>query len=382
MLEAHAARKAQPENPVFGGLGFTTYSGVFGLRLSGGLNLFRRPGGDKDVSFAYTQCDLTRCQNRVATSQYHEGSKLGIGGWMADADVLLEPFRPWPVAKSLLLGFSPYGFFGIGGYGVRPLGVPDTALTTLSYGVGVHHDVLSWFGVGAEARYRRPIRNDSSLTFGTPRSWEYRLGLTVSFGSPSVLHRRPRYVATSSGDVEKPRPPRPTTTTTRVYIYESDASSKFATRILSDADEYLGTRFRSGGSSPRTGFDGPGFVQYVFWREGVRLPSSARRMANMGEPVSTRVGALRPGDLLFFANDGYNINHVAIYVGHDRIIHATSSGSGVRYDVLGDGERGRWFAGHLVAARRVIRNERVDPYPYPYDDPDYPDRAPRPSRWP
>src|SRR6185503_14752456 len=70
--------------------------------------------------------------------------------------------------------------------------------------------------------------------------------------------------------------------------------------------------------------------------------------------------ALRPGDLLFFANDGTNINHVAIYAGQDRIIHATASGAGVRYDTLGEGERGEWFADHLVKARRVTRAEGRD----------------------
>jgi hypothetical protein len=49
--------------------------------------------------------------------------------------------------------------------------------------------------------------------------------------------------------------------------------------------------------------------------------------------------------------------------------------------VLGDGDRGRWFAGHLVQARRINGNERFSDSFYD-DDPSAPDRAPRASRWP
>jgi len=81
----------------------------------------------------------------------------------------------------------------------------------------------------------------------------------------------------------------------------------------------------------------------------------------VGETVSLRVGSLRPGDLLFFANDGSNVDHVAIYAGHERFIHSSASGGGVRYDVLGEGDRGRWFAEHLVTACRISGGDTTQP---------------------
>lgn len=380
MFEGYAARKQASVNPLFGGLGFTGYTGIFGLRLTGGLNIGRGDGADETANYQYTQCGAGPCQNRTITGSYKSDPGLYVGGWTADADVLVEPFRSVPVMKSLLLGFSPYGFFGVGGYGIRPQNGSDTSIATLNYGLGAHHNLLSWLGVGVEARYRRPLHSDSALTVGTPRNWEYRLGLTASFGGGQPFRRTYR-----------PEPPRPQIVervyiapapAPRKYIIESNGSvdSRLASRILTTADEYVGTRFRSGGTSPHNGFDGAGFVNWVFWREGVRLPRTARRMADLGDPVSTRAGALRPGDLLFFANDGYSVNHVGIYVGGDRFIHSSSTGNGVRYDVLGDGDRGRWFAGHLVQARRITGSERsYDSY---YDDePGAPDRAPRPNTW-
>jgi hypothetical protein len=380
MIEGYAARHKQSADPLFGGLGFTGYQGIFGLRLSGALNVTRRDESDQTANFQFLQCTSGVCQTKTVSSTAPGDHGLALGGWTADADVLVEPFRRVPVMKSLLLGFSPYGFFGVGGYGVRPYNAADTSVATLNYGLGAHHDLLSWLGVGVEARYRRPLHSDSAFTFGSSRTWEYRIGLTASFGGNKTWRRPIRQDPPRSTIVEhrvyvSPPPPPP-----RYIIEPSPSWSRLASRVLSTADEYIGTRFRSGGTSPHNGFDASGFVQWVFWREGVRLPHSARRMADLGEPVSTRVGALRPGDLLFFANDFDRINHVAIYVGGDRIIHATATGSGVRYDVLGEGDRGRWFASHLVLARRIVGNERYYDSFYD-DDPGSSDRAPRPSRW-
>jgi hypothetical protein len=69
--------------------------------------------------------------------------------------------------------------------------------------------------------------------------------------------------------------------------------------------------------------------------------------------LPAKLDGLRAGDLLFFSQNGDIVDHVAIYAGHDRILHSSSSGGGVRYDELGTA-RGRWFASRLVAARRVL----------------------------
>ena len=132
----------------------------------------------------------------------------------------------------------------------------------------------------------------------------------------------------------------------------SKVAARSAARVLPTAEKYLGVPYRWGGTSPKTGFDCSGFVQYVFARHGTRLPRTSREQASSGQRLRPVWSVLRPGDLVMFAEPGRRISHVAIYAGRRRIIHATGSGRRVRYDAL-DTKRGKWFARHIVAARRV-----------------------------
>jgi hypothetical protein len=133
----------------------------------------------------------------------------------------------------------------------------------------------------------------------------------------------------------------------------SSASWPLARRLLASASRYLGTRYVWGGTAPG-GFDCSGFTRYVYAHFGVRLPRTSREQVYEGEEVQPHPRWLRPGDLLFFARSPSSaISHVAIYAGQNRFIHASSSGHAVRFDDL-ESNRGRWFATHMVAARRII----------------------------
>lgn len=357
ILEGYAARKEPSASPIFGGLSVGAYRGVLGIRLNGALHIGQ---SERDCAGSGSVASHPRREGcRYESYADAGGSERSVDAWSGDADIVFEPLRSVPVLRSLLLGFSPYGFAGVGRYVVKPAGAPDTNVTTWSYGAGVRHRLIRWLGVSAEARWRRPLSGDDALTAGWRRAVEYRAGVTVSLGG-----RRPR----AKGGAP------------RTFAAEG-AGAAAALRVLALADRYVDTPYRRGGTSPGSGFDAAGFVQYVFGRAGVELPPTAGAMAEAGERVSTRAGSLRPGDLLLFASDGSRVDHVAIYVGRDRIVHASASGGDVRYDVLGDGARGEWFADHLVGARRVVGAER-DPPPNESrgeEEPDRPDRAPRPD---
>lgn len=122
--------------------------------------------------------------------------------------------------------------------------------------------------------------------------------------------------------------------------------------VLPTADRYVGVKYVWGGTSPRSGFDCSGYTQYVFAKHGVRIPRTSRAQVAAGAAVPVKLSALRPGDLIMFAQNGKPISHVAIYAGDKRIIHSSRSGGGVRYDHLST-RRGAWYLNHMVAVRRV-----------------------------
>ena len=110
----------------------------------------------------------------------------------------------------------------------------------------------------------------------------------------------------------------------------------------------LGTPYRWGGSSTEAGFDCSGLVGYVFRTAlGIDLPRVSREMAQDGEKVDR--GALVPGDLVFFGRRGKRVDHVGIYIGEGRFLHAPRTGRDVTVSQLDTG----YWAGKFLQARRV-----------------------------
>ncbi len=110
----------------------------------------------------------------------------------------------------------------------------------------------------------------------------------------------------------------------------------------------LGTPYRWGGSSPEAGFDCSGLVGYVFRTAlGIDLPRVSREMAQDGEKVERT--ALVPGDLVFFGRRGKRVDHVGIYIGEGRFLHAPRTGRDVTVSQLDTG----YWSGKFLQARRV-----------------------------
>jgi cell wall-associated NlpC family hydrolase len=136
-------------------------------------------------------------------------------------------------------------------------------------------------------------------------------------------------------------------------VRKSTTAGATVARVLATAKRYVGTRYRYGGESPATGFDCSGFVQYVFANHGVDLPRTSRQQAGAGRSLPIGVDALQPGDLLLFASTGSRIDHVAIYVGDNRIVHSSAGAGRVVTDDLST-PRGHWYLKRHVASRRVL----------------------------
>lgn len=118
--------------------------------------------------------------------------------------------------------------------------------------------------------------------------------------------------------------------------------------LLQRAMGLLGTPYRWGGTSPDSGFDCSGLVNYVFRTTlGIELPRVSREMASNGEKVDR--AALTAGDLVFFGRRGKRVDHVGIYLGDGQFVHAPRSGRDVTVSRLDTG----YWAGRFLQARRV-----------------------------
>ncbi|WHS60024.1 C40 family peptidase [Pseudomonas sp. G2-4] len=129
-------------------------------------------------------------------------------------------------------------------------------------------------------------------------------------------------------------------------------ATKTSSNVLSRAVNVLGTPYRWGGSSPSKGFDCSGLVKYAFNDATFDLPRTSNAMASgHGEKVDRK--DLKPGDLIFFKLKSRRVNHVAIYLGNDRFIHAPRRGKSVSIDTL---NKPYWNT-HYVVAKRVLPKE-------------------------
>jgi hypothetical protein len=125
---------------------------------------------------------------------------------------------------------------------------------------------------------------------------------------------------------------------------EAKRPAELGPRAAAAARHLVGIPYRWGGTSPGEGFDCSGLVVYVYRRLGVWLPRTAAEQFSVGRPVSRR--ALRPGDLVFFAD----LSHVGLYVGHGRLINATHTGGHVTIQRLAN----LWLRANYEGARRIV----------------------------
>lgn len=109
---------------------------------------------------------------------------------------------------------------------------------------------------------------------------------------------------------------------------KANQQASLRNKIVNYGLQFVGNPYVWGGTSLTKGADCSGFTQSVMRNFGISLPRVSRDQAKVGRAVSA--SEMRPGDLIFYANSGGTVNHVAIYIGNGQIVHAASRRSGIR----------------------------------------------------
>ena len=115
------------------------------------------------------------------------------------------------------------------------------------------------------------------------------------------------------------------------------------------AERFVGIPYRWGGENVVDGMDCSGFVRAVYNLCGISIPRTSREQFTAGEAVIK--SDLRDGDLVFFGSSDDKINHVGIYVGNGKFVHAPRRGEEIKVTNVDES----YFEKHFIGARRYFQ---------------------------
>jgi peptidoglycan DL-endopeptidase CwlO len=152
------------------------------------------------------------------------------------------------------------------------------------------------------------------------------IGPVVAAPAPAALPDQPtvkvgRLVTDATAQMQKVEPAKIVNVASTSSLASPAAVRKAA---LTSALGKLGTPYRWGAMGPNA-FDCSGLVKWSFANAGKKLPRTSRAMASQGVKVAK--ADLQPGDLVFFYSP---ISHVGIYLGNNKIVHASRAGQPVK----------------------------------------------------
>ena len=107
----------------------------------------------------------------------------------------------------------------------------------------------------------------------------------------------------------------------------TSATSSLRAQMVSYAKKFLGGKYVYGGTSLKTGIDCSAFMMRIYQHFGYNISRTSRSQAQEGKEIELK--NVKPGDLVFYEKKG-TINHVAMYIGGGKIIHASNRVSGIK----------------------------------------------------
>lgn len=119
--------------------------------------------------------------------------------------------------------------------------------------------------------------------------------------------------------------------------------------IVNYLKRFIGTPYQWGGNSLTSGVDCSGMVQQAYQHFGLSVARTTYDQIGQGKAVGMK--DLAPGDMIFFDTDKGTAgpDHVGIYVGNGKFIHAPRPGKGIEIDDLKSG----YYQDLFMGGRRI-----------------------------
>lgn len=135
---------------------------------------------------------------------------------------------------------------------------------------------------------------------------------------------------------------------TDIFSSSKKAEMEKCKKITKVAKKKLGKRYVWGASGTKNTYDCSSFTKYVYRKNGISIPRTSIKQSKFGKYVKRK--DLKKGDLIFFDTSkrrkGY-VNHVGIYLGNNKFIHASSAKKKVVVSSLS-----KFYAQRYKGARR------------------------------
>jgi uncharacterized protein YgiM (DUF1202 family) len=260
---------------------------------------------------------------------YHIGSENNVDGWVRADFLEVTP----DIAKRVITADS------IPDPSPELVAIITGDTVNLRRGPDSRHAKLDTVAKGQRLDLIGKYKDWVQVSYNNKKAWVFRELLSVS---SHVLRRVP-----TTSDF----PALPVAPVKTKYTNISTSSD-----VANIALQYVGYRYVWGGTTPKSGFDCSGLMQYAFKQVGVDIPRIAASQFNASNGVQiSGIENLAAGDLLFFT--GFNsrgrrgITHVSMYLGNGKMVHAMNPSYGIQVSNFFDD----YWLRHYYGAVRIRR---------------------------
>jgi cell wall-associated NlpC family hydrolase len=200
-------------------------------------------------------------------------------------------------------------------------------------------------GKGTEAFYFRKESGVYAVRFGDYPSREAARKAAQKLVKEAIIGT---YFIASPQETFLVKPKEPELHQERKPVAKPKSGTDMGNIAARTAERFVGIPYQWGGNTVVEGMDCSGFVRAVYNLCGVNIPRTSAEQFRTGDAIGR--DELQDGDLVFFGAGADHINHVGIYVGNGRFVHAPRRGDDIKVSSLEES----YFVKKFVGARRYF----------------------------